>query len=127
MSVEIDLIEGPLPNAEPWTVAGAGALLTFEGVVRPTEDNRELAALVYESYPPMTERELTRLAERTLVEHGLLAIRVEHSTGRVPAGACSFRLRIASRHRAEGIAATDAFIHEMKHIVPLWKVVEHRN
>ena len=126
MSVEVDVIEGPLPKAEPWTAAGAGALLTFEGVVRPTEDDRELAALVYEAYPPMTERELTRLAERTLEEHGLLAIRVEHSTGRVPTGACSFRLRIASRHRAEGIASTDAFIVEMKRRVPLWKLAEFR-
>lgn len=127
MSVEIELIDGPLPPAAAWSAEGAGALLTFEGVVRPTEEGQELAALVYEAYPPMTERELTRLAERTAQEHGLLAIRVEHSTGRVAVAACSFRLRVASRHRAEGIAATDAFIREMKRVVPLWKVAEFQS
>ncbi|QDT69195.1 Molybdopterin synthase catalytic subunit [Planctomycetes bacterium MalM25] len=127
MSVAIELIEGPLPPAESWGVEGAGALLIFEGIVRPTEEGRELAALVYEAYPPMTEQELTRLAERTAEEHGLLAFRVEHSTGRVPVAACSFRLWVASRHRAEGIAATDAFIREMKRDVPLWKVAEYQS
>ena len=63
MSVEVRLTEGPLPPAEPLSVPGAGALLTFEGVVRPLEEGRQLVALVYEAYSPMTERELTRLAE----------------------------------------------------------------
>lgn len=127
MSVEIELAVGPLAPAEPWEVVGAGAVLSFEGVVRPMEAGRKLSALVYEAYPPMTEQELTRLAERVVAAHGLLAIRVEHSTGRVPVAACSFRLRVGSRHRAEGIAATDAFIRDMKRDVPLWKVAEHHN
>lgn len=123
-SVTIQLVEGPLGPATHRPPAGAGAWLVFEGVVRPQEAGRRLVALLYEAYPPMTGRELDKLAARTVAEHDLLAVRVEHSTGRVAVGQTSFRLSLASRHRAEGIAATDAFIQEMKRDVPLWKNAE---
>lgn len=128
MSVEVAvrLIEGPLPPEPPSAVDGAGAVVAFEGVVRPDEEGRPLAALVYEAYEPMTTQELRRLAEATAAEHGLLAIAVEHSVGRVAAGETSFRLTVASRHRAEALTAVERFIVEMKRIVPLWKVAEHR-
>jgi len=121
-AIGIQLVEGPLAPTEPWEAQGAGAVLCFEGVVRPKEDGRELVGLDYEAYPGMTERSLRELAESLVEEYALLALHVEHSHGRVPVGGVSFRLRIASRHRKEGIAAMDAFIDRMKRDVPLWKV-----
>ncbi|TWT98181.1 Molybdopterin synthase catalytic subunit [Botrimarina colliarenosi] len=119
--VEVHLVDGALaPKATPPPV-GAGAWLVFEGIVRPSEEGRPLAALDYEAYEPMTSRELRRLAEATRVEHGLLSIVVEHSVGRVAAGEVSFRLAIGSKHRAEGIRAAETFIDRMKKTVPLWK------
>lgn len=119
--VSIVLDEGPLGPALGSRVAGAGAVVSFEGVVRPLEGDRPLSALVYEAYEPMTSRELRRLAEATLAEHSLLAIGVEHSVGRVAVGECSFRLTVAGRHRAEALRAADQFIARMKRDVPLWK------
>ncbi len=123
-TITIRLTDGPLGPAERGSHPEAGAWLTFDGVVRPLEEGRQLAALVYEAYEPMTSRELQRLAERLAEKHGVLEIAVEHSVGRVPVGETSFRLTIASKHRAEGIAATDEFIREMKRYVPLWKNAE---
>lgn len=120
-SVEVTLSEGPLPPPSPWRPRVAGAVVQFEGVVRPTEEQRPLAALSYEAYEPMTSRELRRLAQRALADHGLVAVRVEHSVGRVGVGEVSFRLSTAAAHRAEAIAAADEFIREMKRGVPLWK------
>jgi molybdopterin synthase catalytic subunit len=118
----IDVIDGPLPAASAAPhVENAGALICFEGIVRPLEDGRRIAALDYEAYEPMAGAQLRRLAERMLHRHGLLAVRVEHSRGRVPAGACSFRLRIASRHRPEALRAVEEFIDTMKRDVPIWK------
>ena len=125
-AVAVSLHPGPLPPAGPWAVAGCGAVLCFEGVVRPTEpdgdESRRLAALRYEAYEPMTTRELVRLAEAIAVEHGARAIEVTHSVGEVPAGACSFRLRAATPHRAAGLACVAEFVDRMKRDVPLWKV-----
>lgn len=122
--VRIELLDGPLgpPTATP--PAGVGAWVVFDGIVRPLEDERQLTALQYEAYEPMTTRELRRLAEQIAAEFGLLCVRVEHSMGRVAVGKVSFRLSIGSAHRAEAIAATDAFIHRMKRDVPLWKNAE---
>ncbi len=124
-SIFVRLTEGPLPPYEtdksPIT-AGSGTKIVFEGIVRPQEEGTPIVALDYEAYEPMTTRELTQLAERTLAQYGLLAINVEHSVGCVPIGRISFRLVIDSKHRKEGLQAMDTFIDEMKRIVPLWKI-----
>jgi len=123
--IAVRLVNGALKPASSAPVAGAGAWLTFEGVVRPLENDRPLAAIVYEAYSPMTERELRRLAEQTLAGHALLAVWVEHSVGRVAVGETSFRLSVGAAHRTEAIVATDAFIAAMKRDVPLWKTPEY--
>jgi molybdopterin synthase catalytic subunit len=123
-AVEVLLSDGPLGPPAACAPTGGGAWLVFEGVVRPVEGGRPLAALVYEAYEPMTSRELRRLAAATLQRHGLLSLRVEHSVGRVAVGEASFRLSIGSTHRAEGLRATGEFIDAMKRDVPLWKTPE---
>jgi len=129
--VHISITDGPVPEAPcgNWRerAIGAGAYLVFEGIVRPLEGIEPIVALEYEAYEPMATRELTRLAHDILARHALAAISVEHSRGRVPAGACSFRLRIWSGHRKEGLAAMDEFIDRMKRDVPIWKRVVGSN
>lgn len=102
-------------------------MLTFDGVVRGSEpddggdENRPLAALRYVVYEPMTTRELAALAAACAAEFGAV-LDVTHSVGDVPAGACSFRLRVGTPHRAVGLACCAAFVDRMKRDVPLWKV-----
>lgn len=119
--VDAILRDGPLAPAATWDHPGAGAVLCFEGVVRPTEADQAIDGLDYEAYEPMAGRELDRLASEAMERFGLLAIRVEHSRGLVLSGACSFRLRIASLHRKEALAAMDWYIDLMKQQVPIWK------
>ncbi len=123
MSVRVSIIDGPLSGTAPVPpgVDGAGAALAFEGIVRPLEEGAPIVALEYQTYDPMAERELERLAEDVLSRHGVLGIAVEHSRGRIFAGECSFRLRIWSAHRKEALAAADEFIDRMKRDVPIWK------
>jgi molybdopterin synthase catalytic subunit len=123
MSIEINIHDGPLPVvSETWDrIDGIGALITFEGIVRPIEDGRHLFALDYEAYEPMASQQLRRLADDLFARHRLQGVYVEHSVGRVPVGAVSFRLRIASRHRKEGLAGMDEFIDRMKQDIPIWK------
>ena len=121
-TINIALHDGPIPPTPPVRASGAGAVLRFDGVVRLTEAGRRLVALDYEAYEPMTTIETTRLAREVAAEYGLARIDVTHSVGRVPVDQCSFRLDVAAAHRAEAIAATDAFIRRLKAEVPLWKV-----
>jgi len=119
--VSVAIVDGPLPEPDAWRPVDAGAIVVFEGVVRPREAGRRLAALWYEDYEPMTRQELEKLAEEVFDARVLLGLRLEHSRGRVPVGGCSFRLRIASEHRQAALLATAELIDRMKQHVPLWK------
>ena len=121
-TVVIKIVDGPLaPDSPPRAVEHAGALVVFEGIVRPHEDGRPITALDYEAYQPMAATQLRRLGEEMVRRHGLLGLSVEHSRGRIRVGECSFRLRIASRHRPEALRATEQFIDRLKRDVPIWK------
>lgn len=117
----VQIHDGPLSDATTWRVDGAGAVICFEGVVRPTEAEQPISGIRYETYDPMAEQELQRLADEALHRFDILAVRVEHSRKIVANHACSFRLRIASAHRNAGLAAMDWYIDEMKQVVPIWK------
>jgi molybdopterin synthase catalytic subunit len=121
MSVTIQLVDGPLSGAPPLRVPGAGALVRFEGAVRPMEDGSAIAGLDYTTYDPMAAQELERLAQQVLEEFGLMEVHVVHSRGRVLNHEISFRLDIASAHRKESLQAMDQFIDRMKQVVPIWK------
>ncbi len=122
MKLAVSVVEGPLAETAPaWAPPGAGAVVCFEGVARPTEHGEPIAALEYEAYEPMAGRELERLAREVMDEFGLLGVFVEHSRGRVAVGERSFRLRVAAPHRKEALAALDRFIDRLKQDVPIWK------
>ncbi len=126
MSVQVVIIDGSLPPTRDVAIDGlfagrVGANLLFEGVARSLEAGQTIAALEYEAYEPMASRQLHALGEEMVERHGVLAVFVEHSRGRVPVGACSFRVRILSAHRKEAIAALDEFVDRMKRDVPIWK------
>jgi molybdopterin synthase catalytic subunit len=119
----VQLVEGPVRSSITASVAeGVGASLTFEGIVRGVENDRPLAALVYEAYEPMTTRVLTRIAIAASERFGLCSIVVQHSVGRVEVGECSFRLTLTSAHRKESLDGAAWLIDEMKRTAPLWKV-----
>lgn len=124
MSVEVHIIQGPLPAAPAARREhrGHGAAVCFEGIARPTENGRTIKGLDYEAYEPMATNMLRRIGDEMVEKHGLVGLCVEHSTGRVAVGECSFRLRIVSRHRKEALAAMDEFIDLLKRDVPIWKV-----
>ncbi len=123
-AIQVVIVDGPLPahTCENESCAGnAGAVVCFDGVVRRVEDGHDLVALEYEAYEPMAEQELTRLAQDIATTHGLLAIDVWHSRGRIAVGETSFRLVIASAHRREALTAMGEFIDLLKKDVPIWK------
>jgi molybdopterin synthase catalytic subunit len=130
MNVDICIQDGPLAaapamKADPIVPGGAGAVVRFDGVVRAGENGGVITALDYEVYEPMASRQLRRLAEEVGESFGLLAITAIHSRGRVMVGQCAFRLQVAAVHRAEALAAMEAFIDRMKRDVPIWKTAVH--
>ncbi len=111
------LVELPPPPA----AAGAGAWVEFRGVVRGEENGAAIAALEYEAYAPMAEREIHRLLTELARPHPCLAARVIHRLGVIPTGEAAIYVGLAARHRAEAFALLGAFMDRLKQDVPIWK------
>ena len=126
MSIEVRIVDGPLPadagHADDCEGRGdVGALVQFEGIVRGVEGGRGITALDYEVYEPMAHREIEKLAAHLVAEHKLHGLRIEHSRGRVGVGECSFRLVVTAAHRGPAFRAATEFIDRLKQDIPIWK------
>ena len=123
MAVLASIHSGPLTHPPlPFPCNGGGAVVRFEGLVRPLENGRTIRGLCYEVYEPMARDILIAIGEALVQDFGLVAICVEHSKGLVLVGECCFRLQVAGRHRQEALAAMGEFIDRLKQDVPIWKL-----
>jgi len=122
VKVEAQIVNGPIVDRPtPAAALGAGAVLVFEGVVRPMEDGRLLLAMDYESYDPMSENTLRTLAQHVAEEYQLLQLSVLHSRGRVLVGERSLLIMTSTERRTPAIEALKVFIDRLKIDVPIWK------
>ena len=101
--------------------SGAGAVLTFVGIVRDHHRGRQVTAIEYHAYESMAVRELERI-ERAIVERWP-AVRAEivHRVGYLAVGDASVLIVVASPHRPEGFEALRFGIESIKESVPIWK------
>ncbi len=97
-----------------------GAIAIFLGTVRNEFEGRPTAALYYEAYAPMAERELAAIADAAERRHGC-RIAVYHRTGTLQLEEVSVGIAAAAAHRAEAFAACREVIEEIKRRVPVWK------
>ncbi|HEY5915286.1 MAG TPA: molybdenum cofactor biosynthesis protein MoaE [Verrucomicrobiae bacterium] len=102
-------------------LAEQGAEVEFCGLVRGQENGMAIAALEYEAYSPMAEREMRRIIEDIGRRHRCLLVRVIHRIGVVPVGEAAICVDIAARHRAEAFAMLAEFMDRLKQDVPIWK------
>jgi molybdopterin synthase catalytic subunit len=100
---------------------GDGAVATFTGVVRGSNQGRTVRFLEYEAYEPLAVRALERIGEeaRDLWPSARLAI--THRVGRIEIGEASIIIAAASPHRGDAFAACRYAIERVKQIVPIWK------
>ena len=123
MSLTIHLGPEPIPTTlpAPFTGPGVGSLAEFRGLVRGEEQGRPIAALVYEAYQPMAEREITRILDALVTAHPCQAVHVRHRLGRIPVGEAAIYIGVVSRHRTESFAVLSGFMDRLKLDVPIWK------
>lgn len=122
MHIEIQLTREPIPDHWP-PPAGArmGAWAEFRGVVRGEENGASIAALEYEAYEPMAEREIRRSLLDLAATWPCLAAQVIHRLGVVAVGATAIYVGVAATHRAEAFALLAGFLNRLKQDVPIWK------
>lgn len=101
----------------------SGAIVTFEGVVRGSEDGKSIEALEYEHHPQMAQKELERVVHAALHRFDVQRIACVHCIGRVPVQEPSVAIAVGSAHRAAAFDACEFVIDELKVKVPVWKQV----
>jgi molybdopterin synthase catalytic subunit len=121
MELDIQLTNALIAEQSPPTMNGIGAWVEFRGVVRGEENGQTIAALEYEAYAPMAEREMRRIVEDSASRHPCLFARVIHRVGVVPAGEAAIYVGVAARHRTEALALLAEFMGRLKQDVPVWK------
>lgn len=101
--------------------AGAGAVASFVGAVRETNDGAAVTGIEYEAYAPMADRELRDiLVEGEARWPGVRAV-ARHRVGYLAVGEVSVAVAVASPHRAPAFDACRYVVEELKRRVPIWK------
>ncbi|GLS81622.1 molybdenum cofactor biosynthesis protein MoaE [Paracoccus marinus] len=98
--------------------AGAGAVVTFSGLVRADDG---LVALEIEHYPGMTEAALSDHARNAVERFALTDALVVHRFGRIEVGAAIMMVATAAPHRRAAFEAADFLMDWLKSRAPFWK------
>jgi molybdopterin synthase catalytic subunit len=121
MTIDVLLQEEPIVLKSD-VPAEAGAVVRFEGRVRPLENGRAIRGLVYEAYRPMAERQMEKILREIGKQHPCLSVRVRHRIGEVRVGEIAVAVEALAAHRADAFALTSSFMDRLKQDVPIWKI-----
>jgi len=101
--------------------ADIGAVVTFTGICRGTEQGRPVAAMTLEHYPGMAEAEIARHVEEAEARWKLLGVTVIHRYGRLVPGEAIVLVVTAASHRGDAFAAAEFLMDYLKTRAPFWK------
>jgi molybdopterin synthase catalytic subunit len=118
---EVSITQSPLELPERESDPAAGAIVDFWGVVRASEQGREITGIEYEAHRPMAEHQMRSLAEVAIGKFGLARIVIRHRIGFVPAAEASIVVRVESARRSAAFSANQWIMDELKQTVPIWK------
>ena len=99
----------------------AGARVDFWGVVRGSENGREIDGIDYEAHREMAEYQLKQIAQQAATEFGLRSVIIHHRIGFIAVGEPSLFMRVCSGHREAGFRSSQWIVDELKKKVPIWK------
>lgn len=101
-----------------------GALVTFTGICRGSENGEPIAALTLEHYPGMAESEIERHAAEAAERWPLSGATIIHRYGRILPGEDIVLVVTSSSHREAAFAAAEFLMDYLKTRAPFWKQVE---
>jgi molybdopterin synthase catalytic subunit len=99
---------------------GAGARVSFCGVVREHDAGRDVVELEYQGHPS-AERVLREIAAEFAAEPDVLALAVSHRVGALAIGDVALVAAVSTAHRREAFETCARLVDEVKHRLPIWK------
>lgn len=99
----------------------AGALVTFQGLVRNHNHDRGVRKLEYQCYASMCMKIIDHLVEAAMAQYPVYDILVQHRSGEIPIGECAVWIGVSGAHRKACFDACQYVIDELKVSAPIWK------
>ena len=116
VSIAVDAIEEKARDTEP------GAVVSFQGVVRPDQTNRGLIqGLFYAVYSSMANEEMERISDEIRLKWPETCWVAQHRFGFIPVGETSLFLVVSSPERDDAFLVCQYILDQMKSRIPLWK------
>jgi molybdopterin synthase catalytic subunit len=112
----LDLAEHESAVADP----RAGAVVTFQGVVRDHDQGRGVTLLEYEGHPSAAQV-LREVAAEIAADPAVYAVAVSHRIGVLKIGDVALVAAVSTAHRGAGFAACARLVDEVKSRLPIWK------
>jgi molybdopterin synthase catalytic subunit len=97
----------------------AGAIVSFVGLVRDTE--QKLKAMVLEHYPGMTESAIEEIVDSAKQSWQIDEPRIIHRVGELKAGDQIVFVGVSSTHRGDAYQACEYIMDQLKTRATLWK------
>lgn len=120
ISVQADAFDpGAELNAFAAGASGAGAVVSFSGVVR--DEGGQLTGISIEHYPAMTGKAIAAIAAEAAARWDLGDVLVIHRHGDLAPGEVIMMVATAARHRAAAFAGAEFLMDYLKSRAPFWK------
>ena len=114
--VALDLAAHEKAVADP----RAGAVVSFQGVVRDHDHGRGVTVLEYEGHPTAAAV-IREVAAEIAADPDVYAVAVSHRVGRLQIGDVALVAAVSTAHRAAAFAACARLVDEAKARLPIWK------
>jgi molybdopterin synthase catalytic subunit len=98
----------------------AGAVVSFQGVVRDHDHGRAVTLLEYEGHPTAAAV-LREVADEIATDPAVFAVAVSHRIGVLQIGDLALVAAVSTAHRATAFAACARLVDEVKARLPIWK------
>jgi molybdopterin synthase catalytic subunit len=98
-----------------------GAIASFVGVVRESNDGSGVSAMTLEHYPGMTEAALTKIVVQAAERWRVIDATVIHRVGELLPTQQIVLVLVGSQHRGDAFAACEFIMDYLKTEAPFWK------
>jgi molybdopterin synthase catalytic subunit len=98
-----------------------GAIASFVGVVRDLNEGADVAEMILEHYPGMTEKALEEIVDKAKERWKICDALVVHRVGTLKPTDQIVLVVVASAHRGEAFQACEFLMDYLKTRAPFWK------
>ncbi len=118
------ILDDDLDTGATWKAVrdpACGAIATFVGTVRGTNDGKTVLRLEYEVLESMALKQFARLAAGLRERHAVFHVAIDHRRGPVEVGGVSVAIAVSAPRRKDALAACGEAIERLKKDIPIWK------